>query len=488
MDKFCGDVNERINGITALELACDHGAPAVKYLLDHGADPNLCDDNSPCAWLRSLGNTIDGGKVMQLLLKHNVDLSIHLGEGLGAWPSALYLSAAHRNTEVTRVLLDHGFDKDAHDGGGKYAFDLAIEGRGGDGSSNSLSLDLLEMLLPTKLSADSLLRMNQCLSPNFIRKMVDRGADPRAIDPESGVTVIYEAIGQQISVECLKTLFELGAGSTIDSRLRLEDREGRTVLHIACECAFGAENGIEKTVDIIRLLVEQGAPINARNQGGLTALVYSVTSTDVKRDVVRILETLVSLGADPTLLPGGHSSLLESCIKSSANAHVINWCFSLECSKRLGFTAEDVHEEKDVPKFVLTDPRFASWLTEPSFEPSRTKSTVLDAMLLQAAEMGDSGRFELILSHGGSLQARTDAGNTPLFIACICQKVDMSFLELLVDKYGYSVHDRDAVTGGSLLHIAECKSTADFLISRGVDESIKDEDGKLWHEVVKWNA
>jgi ankyrin repeat protein len=480
MGRFCGDINERINGFTALELACEGGAPAVEYLLEHGADPNLCNDGGTCTLSQVLDNKTDAAEVMRLLLKHKLDLNV----GLGEFPSALHLVASCRSPEVTQVLLDYGIDKDAVDDEGRSAFDFAFDGLADDdGDQKELSLELLDMLLPSKVPDTALMRVHVCFSPEFIQKMVDRGADPRFLHPKSGKTVIHKAIRAQLSVECLKMLFELGAVCNTDSRLTKKNWKGATVLHYACEYV-----GVEKAVEIIRLLVAQGVPIDARDSDGYTALALYALFAGRKEQGVPIPETLVALGADETVLPDGYSSLLECCTRFLAQDFMIKWCIGLESSRRLGFSAEDVPEDSDVLKFILTDPRFAPWLASACPLPNRKKSTVLDAMLLEAAAMGDADRFELILSRGGSLQARTDHGNTSLLLACTLKTVDVSFLALLVDKYGYSVHDKHTVSGGSLLHRAACQSTADFLISRGVDESIKNNKSKLWHEVAKWKV
>jgi uncharacterized protein len=576
MDRFCGDINEKVHGVSALDVACKHGAAAVKYLLEHGADPNIVTEGNRGVFSMVVANKIDGDKALRLLLKHNLDLSV----GFRDFPSALHHAAAYRHVTIVQVLLDYGADKDSVDPTGRFAFHYAISGLSEPKHGADLSLRLLEMLLPSKLPVESLMWVRSCFSQDLIRQMVERGADPCHVDLSRGASVTHMAVKFNLSVDCLKLLLELGAakhindqpaaalpplfmavatanartaviqtlldfgadihakssaGRTVLSHLILSssksaaevleyllnagadptipvvyhkkpttlgrlcikqdrldclkclaqygynlvddvDAKGRTLLHIACDWDIEG--------DIIRFLIEQGVPINVRNNDGKTPLIHLA---GLRCDDCRILDLLVSLGADPTLLPDGYSSLLEFCVKHSSEP-AIKWCIGLESTKQLGFSAEDVPEDGDVLKFVLTDPRFQSWLRDPCKIPSRMKSSVLDALLLRAADKGDATRFELILTHGGSLQARTDAGNTPLLIACTCQKVDVSFLELLVDKYGYSVHDRDAVTGGSLLHRAECKSTADFLISRGVDESIKDKDGKLWHEVVEWKA
>jgi ankyrin repeat protein len=501
--------------------------------------------------------------------------------GIHGFPSALHYVASRHRKEVATILLAHGADKDAVDEHGKSAFHIAIHASG-NGDQNDLSLDFLKMLLPSRLPADSLMRMDSCFSPDLIRKTVDRGADPRFVDPVNGTTVLHEAVDSKLSFECLKMLLELGAVDNVNressngdfplflavagedspiaiietlldfgadinaksslgqtalsfcvtdvesrattleyllsrgadasvpvirqeepitvSRMLIErgaldflkilansgfifkddvDSSGNTLLHFTCEYELDA------IVDIARFLVQHGVPINARNSRGQTALVLLTTFDYCKQGIV-MMDTLLSLGSDPDLLPDGYSSLLQLSIVKFADEPIIKWCIGLESSKALGITAKDVPEDGEVLKFVLTDPRFAPVLTAACPLPHRTKSTVLDAMLLKAAELGDADRFELILSHGGSLQARTDRGNTPLSVACTCETVDVSFLALVVDKYGYSVHDREMVAGGSLLHVAACKSTADFLISRGVDESIKDNEGKLWHEVVEW--
>eukprot|EP01122_Echinamoeba_exundans_P010702 TRINITY_DN405_c0_g2_i1.p2 TRINITY_DN405_c0_g2~~TRINITY_DN405_c0_g2_i1.p2 ORF type:complete len:111 (-),score=14.50 TRINITY_DN405_c0_g2_i1:61-393(-) len=104
-------------------------------------------------------------------------------------------------------------------------------------------------------------------------------------------------------------------------------------------------------------------------------------------------------------------------------------------------------------------------------------------MLLNAASACDAARFELLVAHGARLDARTRRGNRALAVACSREDAPISFLELLVDKYGYSVNLKNS-KGETPLFYCETESAAKFLIERGADESIKDKDGHLWHAVA----
>eukprot|EP01122_Echinamoeba_exundans_P010701 TRINITY_DN405_c0_g1_i3.p1 TRINITY_DN405_c0_g1~~TRINITY_DN405_c0_g1_i3.p1 ORF type:complete len:1644 (-),score=224.95 TRINITY_DN405_c0_g1_i3:61-4992(-) len=589
VDPFCNclDINERINTVTYLHLACRKGAPGAKYLLEHGADPNLCHNGQNSAFVGMLRNKNDRMDVLKLLVQHGLNLRPEGGTGFFR-QSALHHAACYRHFEVVQYLLDCGLDKVFLDFQGLSAFDLAILSPHGSVEDKAeLTPELLQLLMPTQLPAQIFSRrMHNSFTPALIHEMIRRGADPKFVDSESGATSLHMAVFVRVQPKCLRVLLESGAASLVnheanngsfplsgatrsraeqpqiletikillefgadinkknkkgtnalreslrdkglgtfefllrsgadpmipvkddgvlcpighicasvedefviqclriladhkyDFKAAMVDSKGNTAIHARTDYTWEGDQ-----TQFFRFMMELGIDINARNNDGHTALIYALDSAN-EQSIQSTLRPLVALGTDLTLLPvDSVSSILEYCVKFPASDAILRWCLELESSRALGFLETDIPADGNIATWVLTDPRFSAWLEEMALQPFRKHCRVKDAMLFNAASACDAARFELLVANGARLDVRTHKGSSPLVLACTRADAPIPFLELLVDKYGYSVNEKNS-KGETPLFYCETESAAKFLIERGADESIKDKDGHLWHAVA----
>lgn len=95
--------HRNVKGWTALKLAARQQLEkCVEVLLEHGADPDIPDDEQYTA----LHNAINNPDILKLLLtkSRNIDKQNQDGE------SALYLASEQGFTDSTLILLEHGAD------------------------------------------------------------------------------------------------------------------------------------------------------------------------------------------------------------------------------------------------------------------------------------------------------------------------------------------------------------------------------------------
>ena len=109
----CGanpNIQSTAEGGTPLHVAADRGyLRIVKFLLKHGANPNMKNDygNTPLHDAAAFGHR----EVVKLLLEHGADPNIKNNDG----STPLHHAAESGNSKVVEVLLEHGADPNIQD-------------------------------------------------------------------------------------------------------------------------------------------------------------------------------------------------------------------------------------------------------------------------------------------------------------------------------------------------------------------------------------
>ncbi len=246
------DVNTRDGrGNTLLIYAAAFGSvEAVALLLDSGADANARNglDATALVW-----GAADLPK-LRLLVAHGADVNAHTRLGR---TSLMVAAACDGCSENVRLLIEKGAGAKARDKGGTTA--LALGAQSGDIES--------------------------------IRLLLAHGADARD-GSQSGLTPLMLALGN-CSLPGAAALIAHGAG------VNAANTFGGTV-------KFGAIELVRLTpldyaapycgADVVKLLLDAGAKVNAADVRGMTPLMLAVASEHQDAGVVRLL---LKAGADP---------------------------------------------------------------------------------------------------------------------------------------------------------------------------------------------
>lgn len=110
-----------VDGTPLLSRAVQHAQyEAVAFLLEHGADVNLCsEDRTYSALMEAV--VLGSVQFAQLLLSHQADVNIQSKEG----QTALILAVGRQDIPMVKLLLEHRADKNSKDKLGMSAFAYA---------------------------------------------------------------------------------------------------------------------------------------------------------------------------------------------------------------------------------------------------------------------------------------------------------------------------------------------------------------------------
>ena len=292
------DVDEAANdGTTALSIATLRSDTRLgEFLLAEGADPNRGAGFAPLHW--AAGSWANIGDVDDGTRRSDADDWLKF-EGLTA-------PAKH---EFIKLLLDYGADPNArterYPSGGRY----------GGGASGAT---------PFQIAA-------QVGDLDTMRLLLEAGADSLVADAVGKTPMIaaagplragYSPVPERVALEAVMLTLELG------NDVNAADLDGETALHAA------AYRGLSGSESIVRLLVENGANLNAKNVWGWTPLTISegiyFGNTDSRNDEMSALfRTLGAEPSPPDAERGAMRAIISVCNGGSSWGHRQRMCEQL---------------------------------------------------------------------------------------------------------------------------------------------------------------
>jgi ankyrin repeat protein len=221
------------------EAVLNSDVATIKYLLKRGADPNSSNPGG----ITPVMLAVSDPEKLELLLAHGANVNAISAEG----KSALILAAAQKRAlPAVKLLLHKGAQVNQQDRRGGTALLMAAR-----------YVETLRLLLA-------------------------HGADPHVVwkegfvPPENGTNALDLACNSQ-NLEAVKLLLERG--------VRL-DKNGRPLI-------FAAMNG---SLDIVKLLLAAGAPVNVADPLGYTPLIHAALTENGNLELVKLL---LERGVDP---------------------------------------------------------------------------------------------------------------------------------------------------------------------------------------------
>jgi ankyrin repeat protein len=218
----------------------------TRVLVAHGADVNARSDDARTPLMVAAGRP-GGAPTVKFLLAHGANPNP--SSNPGAESSPLLEASLAGDLETMQALLDRG---------------ASLKDIGGTALANAAGADCMkcvDLLVARDLDATQYtiaLQMVAVLDdPKLIRLMLQHGADVNAPDPTGRTPLMYAAVSDLLPVEQVKMLIEKGANVNARSQHPTSGDTGRTALDIA---QFHGSNAV------VDLLLKSGATRRHRNK------------------------------------------------------------------------------------------------------------------------------------------------------------------------------------------------------------------------------
>ena len=233
------------SGFSALQVACMYGdEAAVSALLAAGADVNA----RPAEW----------GRIQDVA---NTPLGMLIG--------FTDKESAARRVNIAKLLLDAGADPDAPMYGHGEKISPFCELRGYDENDDMRAL-LLEYGNQNMKERTKDWHLTWFwYTDDVIRKLVEGSVDPNSYVGEKAQTLMHVLLRRGSSVELIKTVIEKGA--------RVDGESTRSRYFPPYAFMIKTRLGVytpEEAVSILRLLLDNGADINALNAAGNSLRIH----------------------------------------------------------------------------------------------------------------------------------------------------------------------------------------------------------------------
>jgi ankyrin repeat protein len=264
------DINSRCgDNWTPLHLALNTGQlESTKWLLNHGADVN---SKTKGGWapLHLAGNDLEA---CRMLLELNAEVNSWDNEGLTPFLRACKYGS---NPDILQLFLEHNADVRVCDDKGNTPLHFAAENG---------NLEAVQILLERDADVNSqnghkstpLLLASELGHPDVVQLLLDHNADLSVSDADGDSPLHCAAIGGQLEVARILLKLDVEANS--------RNEEGSTPLHLASKCREEEEDG---SAGVVRLLLEYGADVQARDHSGKTA--SEVARGPEQQEIVRLL-------------------------------------------------------------------------------------------------------------------------------------------------------------------------------------------------------
>ncbi|MYH79961.1 hypothetical protein F4141_04530 [Candidatus Poribacteria bacterium] len=265
--------------------------PAMKRYIAEGADVNAPDESmniSPLAWSASHGQT----EATRILIENGADVNIKDDDG----STPLHSAAVFGRAEVAKLLVENGANPQVRNGDGATPADaLHLDWRttgfiggmiGVEVERENIAImqsgrnEIAKLFGVKEFDSKDIASANDLPGAVFIgdlaavKRALTDGADPNVQDPQSGSTILSIA-SLMGHTEVVALLLERGAD------VNAKSRDGGTALHAA---AFLGR------AETVKLLLEKGADTTLRNNMGSIAIDGAKLDWTFTKGIVAMLQ------------------------------------------------------------------------------------------------------------------------------------------------------------------------------------------------------
>lgn len=330
------------------------------------------------------------------------------------------------------------------------------------------------------LAKDNKAELNKALySASFygnyesVKELIDQGADVNSSPAYmGGLTPLHKAVGlgDMAKLDLLKPPIPelvgrrlkvvrllINKGANVNAR----DAMGRTPLHFT------------KTKEAAELLIKHGADVNA--QDATAGQVTPIQTLCATKTYVGVIDTLIQHGAnvdyatsETTALVlavrGGNQEVVELLVKNGAD---INFSFKGK---------DSVLENAIIPTLNGKSTKLAEYLIARG--AFLTNSSLLGYSELHwAVNQNNFDLVKTVLNYKAPVDYENQEGNTPLILAVVNNNIEIASLLI---TYGAEINVRSRKWNSPPLFLAKSESMVKLLLGKGADRYAADGNGNKY--------
>lgn len=266
------------DGFTALMIASYFGQlDAVNFLIKHGTGIHHKDNLGYTALHHAVTHDLGSSELLSCLIKNGANVNARANDNR----TPLMIASENNHLNAAIFLTDHGANVDLQDREGYTSLHYAA-------GNISDSCDVLDFLITNGADVNAftndkftpLIIASNCNNLNVVNSLIQHGANIH-LEDRYGQTALHYSITvvDHDSVTVLRSLIKNGA----DVNALTNDK-----------CSPLMMSSFNGSVNVVTILVENGANMDTQNQAGDTALHYAVCAT---RNSSEVVHKLLSLGA-----------------------------------------------------------------------------------------------------------------------------------------------------------------------------------------------